>query len=123
MLEQCAQMCNCPSVTLQVACCRLALLYEADVRRPRWDAFTSCTKSVEEYTTWCRLEAWFCQMAFSDEEMKHPLDWSKVLQGMPFWAWQLIAVMISAFAIQVRMDDDIIANEMLVQAQLDMWRV
>ncbi len=62
-------------------------------------------------------------MAFSDEEMKHPLDWSKVLQGMPFWAWQLIAVMISAFAIQVRMDDDIIANEMLVQAQLDMWRV
>jgi len=31
--------------------------------------------------------------------------------------------MISAFAIQVRMDDDIIANEMLVQAQLDMWRV
>jgi len=45
------------------------------------------------------------------------------LQGMPFWARQLIAVMISAFAIQVRMDDDIIANEMLVQAQLDMWRV
>ncbi len=46
-----------------------------------------------------------------------------LVQGMPFWARQLIAVMISAYAIQVGMDDDIIANEMLVQAQLDMWRV
>jgi hypothetical protein len=123
MLEPCAQICNCPSVTLQEACCRLALLYEADVRRPKWDAFTSRTGSAEEYPTWCRLEAWFCQMTFLDEEVKHPLDWSKVLQGMPFWARQLIAVMISSYAIQVLMDDGIIANEMLVQAQLDMWRI
>ena len=57
--------------------------------------------------------------------MRHPgpPDWSKVLQGMPFWARQLFAVMISAAFIQVRMDDDMIANEAVIQAQLDMWRV
>ena len=123
MLEQCAQMCNCPSVMLQGACYRLALLYEADVRRPRWDAFTSRTTSVEYYPTWRCLEGWFFHMAFSDEEVRHPLTWSKVLQGMPFWARQLIAVMISAYAIKVRVDDHMIASEALVQAQLDMWRV
>ncbi len=42
---------------------------------------------------------------------------------MPFWARQLFAVMISAVIIQVRMDDDMIANEAVIQAQLDMWRV
>ena len=42
---------------------------------------------------------------------------------MPFWAPQLSAVMISAVIIQVRMDDDMIANEAVIQAQLDMWRV
>lgn len=83
----------------------------------------SRTKSAAQFPKQWRLEAWMCQMDFADGDETYTPEWSRVLHGMPFWARQLLAVMISMHIIQVLMDDDSTAHEKpLVQKQLDMWR-
>ncbi len=84
----------------------------------------SRTKSAYHYPERWRMEAWFCQMDFADVEMQYTPDWTKVLCGMPFWARQLLAVMVSMYVIQLLIDDDNSAQEkQLIIEQLEMWRV
>lgn len=84
----------------------------------------SRTKSAEDVLHRWRLEAWFCHMVFAEDLIPYTPDWPAVLDSMPFWARQLLAVMISMEAIQQLMDDDNGAyGKQLVIQQLNMWYV
>ena len=67
-----------------------------------------------------QLEAWFCQMDFLTPDWEP--DWPNICKGMPFWARQLVAVMINMIQLQLLIDDNgsSFATK-AIQDQLNMW--
>ena len=116
------QICMCPSVTLQRACCCMVTAHRTVHSKLAWDFFLTRGRQTAGFTPRLRFEAWLCEMNFYEED--HAPNWHEALRDMPFWARQLLAVMFSMAKLQMLIDNDSRSYQTkAIQDQLNMWRV